>query len=851
LRAAAALSAALALLSACRVLPDIPTFACGNGVVEAGEDCDAYGRDDTSCRPAGEPGACHFDCKQDAAGNANVCPQGFGCDATAVCRRVMGGYAEKEVIVPGVASSLMSGDFDGDGRADVLSLETPGAAGLARPRVSFFDRDGALADTWSMTKLMATPVVTHISEDDRADLLSSTYNALSVLLGQPDRELITAISPSFYLPNTRVRLFPVLALPIERNTPLLIMTESDAGNTLAVSSADDPTLRPVANLPAGIDALAGEPTLGNINEDEREAPCLDLALGYLGANNVAVYQGCEQAADAPKWRKEAVVSKLPFKPASTVAGPPLLADLDGDGHLDLFVTSVDGPYAAYGDGRSLGVLEPFELTVVSEMPGPATPSPLAAGDITGDGLADFVDRHLVLLSLRQDDGRIVYEASLGTPVGTWSEARIADFTGDGQNDVVAVASGVPTLDFFLATGTNRLNSFTVQTSRPARSLCVSDLDGDSLLDVAFVEVAGPASEGEELAVSFGQLRASLTPPVSVAHLDGIEQLVGTAEHQQNTVSDLLITHRLDAAADGLSTGVSLVAGSGDRQLVSPMLLNSYSADGMLDSANSVALTAGTFIQEGELDVAAFAVPDSFGLDNDLSWNIWLLPDLRHGTIGPHKLSWEFDGRFTPVGLHDNSPELLVRVLAADLDKDGLDELVIAAPLRDEQRCLLQIGRIDPDEQRLTIHVSVEFEGECALEPPVAAEDIDGDGAKDLAVLTGVGASRRLVVLWNDGAGGFTLDSSTPVLADPTALRAFSLFRSTVGSPLRVAVVAESELRVLELVKKTRTFRDLEYGRALTNGTGVVAADVDGDSVADLVVADAGSLRVLRAALEGL
>src|SRR6185436_19767915 len=114
----------------------------------------------------------------------------------------------------------------------------------------------------------------------------------------------------------------------------------------------------------------------------------------------------------------------------------------------------------------------------------------------------------------------------------------------------------------------------------------------------------------------------------------------------------------------------------------------------------------------------------------------------------------------------------------------------------------------------------------------------------LAVLTGVGASRRIVVLWNDGAGGFRLDSSTPVLPDPTALRAFSLFRSTLGGPLRVAVVAESELRVLEFVKKTRTFRDLEYGRALADGTGVVAADVDGDSVADLVVADSGSLRVL-------
>ena len=849
---AAARLAVLALSVGCRALPDIPTATCGNAVVEPGEDCDGFGREQVACRPAGQPGACHFDCAKDPAGYASGCPVGFGCDRTAVCRRTTGSYDENEVTVPGAAASLQSGDFDGDGRADVLSLEASGAFGRARPRVTFFDRDGAPEDTWSMTKLISSPAVAAVSDDGRADLVSSTFFSLAVLLGEPERELITAISPSFYLPKTRVRLFPVLDVPLENNTPILIMTSSDGQNLLAVTSAADPSLRPVAELPAGIDALSGEPALADIDEDEQEAPCLDLVLAYRGVSEVTTYQGCEAESGAPVWRSDAVVRRLPFEPASTAVGPPLLADLNGDGHVDLFVLSAAGPYAAFGDGHALGALTPFELRLAGSSgptAGPTTLFPIAAGDITGDGLADFVDALSLLLSERQSDDTVAYRVAHEAPLGAWREARIADFTGDARLDVVAVADGVPTLDFFLGNGSNRLNAFTIQTPRPARGLCVADLDGDSLQDLAYVEVAGDSTEADELAVSFGESSGSLSSPVAVAHLDGIEQLIGTTEHAQDAVADLLITHRL-GTADGPDTGVSLVAGSGDRSLFSPILFNNYAADGLLDSANSLAVTVGAFTDEATLDVAALAIPDNYSPDN-VVYGAWLLPDLRHGAAGPEKLSWEFDERFTPLGRHGDTSDLLVRLLGADLNGDGLDELVVAAPLVAEAHCLVQIGDIDRAQARLALPLRLELDQGCVPEPPLAAQDIDGDGALDLAILVGIGASRRVLVLWNDGAGGFSVDRATSVLANELDVRAFSFFRSTPGAPLRAALVTKSALRGLEALGPARSFRELAYGRPLTDGTGVVAADVDGDSVQDLVVADAGNLRVLHAALEGL
>ena len=61
---------------------------------------------------------------------------GWGCDREGICREPTGEFEPPAEYRVGGASSLLAGDFDGDGRADILSRETNDAFVLG-PRCTF------------------------------------------------------------------------------------------------------------------------------------------------------------------------------------------------------------------------------------------------------------------------------------------------------------------------------------------------------------------------------------------------------------------------------------------------------------------------------------------------------------------------------------------------------------------------------------------------------------------------------------------------------------------------------------------------------------------------------------------
>src|SRR6476659_5576450 len=69
-------------LSACSTLPDVAANACGNGIVEPGEECDGdASAAGGTCGTDGD-NACHFVC----ADGGPTCPTGYACGTDGRCR---------------------------------------------------------------------------------------------------------------------------------------------------------------------------------------------------------------------------------------------------------------------------------------------------------------------------------------------------------------------------------------------------------------------------------------------------------------------------------------------------------------------------------------------------------------------------------------------------------------------------------------------------------------------------------------------------------------------------------------------------------------------------------------------
>lgn len=453
-------------------------------------------------------------------------------------------------------------------------------------------------------------------------------------------------------------------------------------------------------------------------------------------------------------------------------------DFNEDGHLDLAATdesAVVGVILGNGDG-TFGSTQFYDT-------GLSSPFFLATADVNGDGHLDLgvTDDDGPDVAILEGDGTGGFDA--GNPTRVTNAPR-----GDGGGFRARLREGS-----FRGRTAERI---TVPVDGAQAGIVLQDLNGDNLVDVA---VALPYDDRVAVALNLGS--GEFGAP-SQFFVEGVAPLgLAAGDFDRDGDPDL-------ATANLETNDVSILEGSGT---------GTFDVDSapMTCGIEPFGLLAADLDLDGLLDL----VPA-----NEILANLTLLFGRGDGSFG--------DTPLVALGTNSDANPLAV----GDLNRDGLDDFVVAAGAASEIHVALNTGAG-------SFGTPTSFPT-ASSSTAAALGDLDGDGDLDLA-LTGV-EDGQLSALLNDGTGSFGAPATFLVEASLTDVE---LADVDGDGDLDAVVAAPGEGAAGVLPGDgAGAFGAVQPVDMEIPAEHLVARDLDGDGDVDLAAAGSGDAPVPEVAV---
>ncbi|MGE7416486.1 beta strand repeat-containing protein, partial [Methylobacterium tarhaniae] len=722
--------------------------------------------------------------------------------------------------------SVVSADVNGDGKLDLITANQ-GDSSLS---VLLGNGDGTFQSqqTFATGRMPFSVTAADLNQDGKLDLVATSFldSSLSVLLGNGNGTF--GAQQTFTSGNNATS---VTAADLNGDGKLDLVSQNSSSGTMSVLLGNgNGTFKDLQSYSTGAGSQPASVTTADVNRDGKA----DLVVASYGSSNLSVLLG---NGDGTFQAQQTFGTGTASGPRSVV-----VADVNRDGKLDLVSANIDSNAVSVLLGNGDGT---FQAQQSYSIGAGSQPSSVAVADVDGDGTLDLVVTNLGKSSVSVLSGN--GNGTFQTPqtLGTGSKpifAAVADLNGDGKRDVVTANQGAGNVSVLLGAGGVRITAvtasvtsgtkvkadtpliLTVTTDTPTVTVDTAGgtpfltlnngkqatyigTDGPGKLQFTYTVAAGDDTTGLKvtgLTLNGGKIGAPGTIVLSQGtppSTDSTPVAVTSADVDGDGKLDLI------TANNGNKT-LSLLLGNGDGTFKAQQTLTA----GFIAQQKPVSVTTADYNKDGKLDIV-------------YSMNGYTAAGVL---IGNGDGTFKSPSTMSTGGGNAGDPR---SVTVADVNRDGNLDIITANAGAD--LVSVHLGR----GNSYIAYPGTLSTGAGSKPTAVAVADVNGDGTLDL--VTANKGTGTVSVLLGNGDGSFqahqdiATGSST---SDPSAVAIVDVDRDG-KLDLVVALSGASTVTVLKGNGNgtfAQTLPDVTTGSMPVS---VATADINGDGKLDLVTAN--------------